>query len=69
MAMPCIIFIHCLYKSKLNSILRTLLVERLNDDLKVAGSNPLCAVFFLQRNSLVGIRLYSSKPTVRMTEA
>ena len=55
--------IHCQYLAKLNpdfvSSDIASFVERWDDDLKVAGSRPLCATIFRPTKFAVGIRLYS----------
>ena len=72
-----LIFINCLHLAKLNPVLRigaiTQMVERRNDDLEIAEQcwfePALCQIFFFQQYSLVCIRLYRRRPTIRMIEA
>ena len=70
---PHVIFIHFLYLAKINPVLRICykaqLVDRLHDDVKVAGSSPLCTTTVLPTKFACGIHLYSWNPTVRITKA
>ena len=62
-AQPRVIFIHCIYLAKCNTEVRigdmAQLEERLDDDLKVAGSAWCVSLFFFQQSRLVSIHVFT----------